>query len=134
MLPIKNEKCIKYKTSKKFHQDKPKQKKKKLWWKYKFKIIWKWLSKYTNFRIDTCLFTNIYSELYSTVSYWIWSEGRKSLKKISMWRHKNEGLSISFFGVFFPISPLILLIFMTSHGWFLTHFGLCRNWTDKHEC
>ena len=26
MLPIKNEKCIKYKTSKIFHQDKPKQK------------------------------------------------------------------------------------------------------------
>ena len=38
--------------------------------------------------------------------------------------HKNEELSISFLGVFFSTS-LISLIFMTSHGLFLTQFGFC---------
>ncbi len=39
-----------------------------------------------------------------------------------MWCHKNKELSISFLGVFFPTSPLISLIFIPSHGWFLKHF------------
>ena len=30
-----------------------------------------------------------------------------------LWRHKKKGLSTSFLGVFFPIFPLISLIFMT---------------------
>ena len=47
--------------------------------------------------------------------YW---KSKKSLKKISMLRHKNEGLSISFLGVFFTTPPLISLIFMTSHAYF----------------
>ena len=34
--------------------------------------------------------------------------------KISMLRHKNEGLSISFLGVFFPTPPLLAPQFMTS--------------------
>ena len=40
----------------------------------------------------------------------------------SLWRHKNEVLSISFLWVFFPTSPLISLIFITSHGLYLRHF------------
>ena len=31
-------------------------------------------------------------------------------------------------GVFFPTSPFISIIFMTSHGWFLSHI---KNWIDK---
>ena len=43
------------------------------------------------------------------------SKLRESLKKSDMWRHKNERLSISFLEGFFPTSPLISLIFITSH-------------------
>ena len=45
--------------------------------------------------------------------------GTKCIKKSAMWRLKNEGLFISFSGFFFPTSPFISLIFMTSHGYFL---------------
>ncbi len=38
----------------------------------------------------------------------------KVSEKSAMWRHKNEELSISFYGVFYH---LISLIFITSHGW-----------------
>ena len=51
---------------------------------------------------------------------------RVSKNQSALWRHKNEGLSISFLGIFFPTSPLISLIFMTSHGWFLRHFVQLR--------
>ena len=58
---------------------------------------------------------------------------KRSKKNNKMTKHKNhpcdvtknEGLSISFLEVFFPTSPIISLIFMTSHGSFLTQFGLC---------
>ena len=53
-----------------------------------------------------------------------WNEKSLKIVLLAMWRHKNEGLSIYFWGVFFPASPLIYLIFMTSHGWFLSHFVL----------
>ncbi len=47
----------------------------------------------------------------------------KVTQKSAMWRHKkNEGISLSFSGVFFPTFPLIFLIFMTSHGWFFSNF------------
>ena len=36
-----------------------------------------------------------------------------------MWRQKNEWPSSLFFC---PTSPLNVLIFMTSHGWFFSHF------------
>ena len=56
----------------------------------------------------------------------------KSVSKIVLWRHKNNVLSISFLGVFFPSSPLIFLIFMTSHGWFLGHFEkFSTNWQSR---
>ena len=35
---------------------------------------------------------------------------KKVPQRIRLLRHKNDGLSISFLGVFFPTSPLILLI------------------------
>ena len=61
-------------------------------------------------------------------------------QKISMWRHKNEGLSIYFLGFFFPTSPVIFLIFMTLHIWFLAHltnnetkFILLRS-PEYHKC
>ena len=57
--------------------------------------------------------------------YLNWSRGTKCLKKLAMWRHKNKELSISFSWVFFTTSPIISLIFMTSHGSLLTQFGLC---------
>ena len=43
-------------------------------------------------------------------------EGDKVSQKSAMGRNKNEGLSISYLGGFFLTSPLISLIFMTSHG------------------
>ena len=46
----------------------------------------------------------------------------KLCKKWSMCRHKIEGLSISYLGIFFPTSTLISRIFMTSHGSFLTQY------------
>ena len=42
------------------------------------------------------------------------SWGKKVAQKISMWCHKNEGLSISFLGVSFPLLLSSSLIFMTS--------------------
>ena len=39
----------------------------------------------------------------------------QSVSKISHVTSKNDGLYIYFLGVFFPISPFIFLIFMTSH-------------------
>ena len=44
-----------------------------------------------------------------------------------MWRHTNEGLSISFLGVFFPTSPLISLIFTTSQESKVGQIGLRLN-------
>ena len=59
----------------------------------------------------------------------------KVSQKSAMWHHKNEGLSISFLGVFSPSSPLIPLIFMTSHCWFwdtLSTFQICiKNWGSE---
>ena len=55
----------------------------------------------------------ILTETYKYASDW---------KQVTKWCHKNVGLSISFFGVFFFTSPLISLIFMTLHGSFLRHF------------
>ena len=67
------------------------------------------------------LFYSLFSLLpliLPTLSRYLYKVSQKS----AMWRNKNEWLSISFLEIFFPTFPLISLIFMTSRGWFLSHF------------
>ena len=46
------------------------------------------------------------------LSGWDWLYNKVS-QKPSLWRHKNEGLSNPFLGVFFPTSPTFLWRHMT---------------------
>ena len=84
-------------------------------WRHKNKGWEEWEWKETDLDVllwrHTWLFPYLHELLINVVS-----------RKSAMWRHKNEGLSVSFLGVLFPTSPFTSLIFMTSHNWFLRHF------------
>ena len=66
------------------------------------------------------IFSNMEDKIHKTVV--LRRSWTKCFKKSALLRHKNEGLSISLLEVFFPTSPFISPIFMTSRGWFLRHF------------
>ncbi len=55
-----------------------------------------------------------------------WWSFTKCLKKSAMWRNKNEWLSISFWGVLFPIPPLLI-----PHFYDVT--WLIKMWRHKNE-
>ncbi len=52
----------------------------------------------------------IYSPLSRSLSFYVHADKAQIVSKLcqksSKWRHKNEGLSISFLGIFFHTSPL----------------------------
>ncbi len=57
------------------------------------------------------MFDHIAKLKISLFRLWKKKKTKKVPQKISMLRHKNEGLSISFLGVFFPTPPLLIPYF-----------------------